>query len=192
MGPHRAGDDIFWRGAGGLLTRHAACRFELPHERVVARELLDRAAAHAVSAAVADVPDERAAWHEHEHRAGGAHPAKLRGALPLGVDLGVGLLDAAAQGERRGVLGRFLIDEWHPFGRYAAGHLAGSVGPHAVGHEKHPAPRLILLRARRRQHRLRILVVRPPAADVGAVGVDQARTFAHASRASGGCSNTGF
>ena len=67
------------------------------------------------------------------------------------------------------------------FDRQRAGHLAGRVGTHAVGdHEQPPTPS-ILVAAPRHQHRLRVLVVGPAAADVGEFAVVEGGAGCHAS-----------
>ena len=147
---------------------------------MVPRQLFDRAAPDAVAATVANVADDRAVRKEHESRAGRTHALELETALPLRIDLAVDLFEAPPQGQRRGIFGALLVDLRNAVGGNGASQLARGMGTHAVGHYEQPAAIAELLRARR-QHGLGVLIARAAATDVGAVAIDQARDFSHAS-----------
>ena len=183
MRAHRAGDDVFSVPCSRI---RSAGRLEFPDERVVAGELFNGTAAQAIGAAVTDVSHKRASRQQRENRARRAHALQLRVTLTLGVDLAVDLFHAVPQCQRWGSLRRFLIDKRHSLRSDRAGHLTGRMCAHAVGHKKEPASGSVLLRAGWRQHRLRILVVRTLATDIGAVAIDEAQAFSHACIASGG------
>ena len=172
MRAHRPRDDVLRDRDLGPCRM---LRLHLPGERVVLRQLLDPVTPDPVGPAVAHVADQRAAREQRQHRAGGAHPPEVGGMLAAGVDLGVGLLDARLQRQWRRSRRGLLVQQRHVLRRQGAGHLAGGVGAHAVGHEEQPASPAILLAAPRREHGLGVLVVRPAPADVGQIAVFEAR-----------------
>ena len=137
-----------------LLGNHAAVDLFL-QQRMVAGDLLERLAAQAVEAGVADVPDRHLVVVPQRHHQRRAHAGVLRLALRRLVDRGVGALARARRSASRRslpfrssglLLGERLLhlgpDQLH---RDAARHLAGVVAAHAVGQHRQPD-----LRRRRR------------------------------------------
>jgi hypothetical protein len=97
------------------------------------------------------------------------------------MNLRVGLLDAQFECQWRRASGGFLVGERHVFNSQGTGHLARGVGTHAVRYYKQPAAAAILLRAPGWEHGLGVLIVRPPATDVGQVAVVEGGARSHAS-----------
>jgi hypothetical protein len=125
-----------------VLRRLGLFRGELAHfdlqgdPRVIASDLLDLAVAHQVGAAVANVGHIGAVAMHGGADDGGAHAEVLDVLLGGFVDRTVGLFDGFAQalGERAVVL---FIELAHDlFDSHLAGHIAGAVAAHAVGHEE--------------------------------------------------------
>ena len=177
---HRAGDDILPHRPLGLFARQPPLALELPHGRVVARQLIERRAPQPVGATVADMAHQRAARDEDERRAGRPHAEILRLPPPPQIDLGVGLLEATEKRQRGGTLRVFLVNQRDLLGGDFAGPFPGDMGAHPVGDEEHPAARLVLLRADRRDHRQGILVVGAAATDVGLLAIHEGGTGSHA------------
>jgi len=179
MRAHRARDDVA-RCRAGLHARQSAAGLEIPDERVVTRQLVDRAAPDAVYTAVADMGHEGPARKEDEHRAGGAHPAELGGVLAALVDLAIDLLQRPPQGQGGRMLGGLLVDQRHLARGDRTGQFTGGMGPHPVGDEEQPPARLVLLGVGGGENGPGILVGGAAAADVGQVVTDEARAVSHA------------
>lgn len=160
-----AGDDVLGE-VGLLLVGEVGDGGDVVvHQRVVAGEQLDLPLAHPVAAAIAHVADEDLALAGGEHRAdhGGPHAVALPRLLAAVEDLPVRHPDAGEQavlllgqvgveveGPGDVLVGRGAEELGDGVGGDAAGHVAGLVPAHAVGHNKKP----VLV-----EHREAVLVV---------------------------------
>ena len=143
--PQRARDQVALAGNGGLLRRDQAGVQLLLQERMVACELLHAAAAQAVAARVAHMPQHHMRAAEHGCHQRGAHAGPLVLRLGSAVDGAVGGFNAGLQ--RLGQLLRGQVQRAgqpvHPggqLGAHAGGghvgrHFARVVAAHAVGQQ---------------------------------------------------------
>ncbi len=154
VGAERARDDAALRVPRGLVRRQGAAPHELADERVVVRELLQRAVAQQVGPRVADVAEGDAPVVDERGGHRRAHAGGVRVVARAVVDAAVGLADGAGQRLLRVPAGPRLGARQHLDGE-RRGDLARVRAAHAVrDHEQ------------RRGDEVRVLVGAPDLPDV--------------------------
>jgi len=132
------GDEGPLRVGAGLLLADPSFVDELLHEGVVVGDLRQHPAAQQVGPRVADVQHPQARPGEQERGQGGSHAVQRRVAGDHVAQVVVGGQCAAAQDVEQ-VRGRGVLVQRRERGdRDGAGHLAGRVPAHPVGHGEHP------------------------------------------------------
>ena len=127
-----AGHDVASRVGAGLFRRELALADQLGDQRMVTGQLLDRAVADQIGAAVADVRQESLGVADDQRRAGGAHADALGVAVTVLVHDAVGGTQRADQiVQRRPVA--LTIRAQQRLDREPARDLAGTRAAHAVG-----------------------------------------------------------
>ena len=150
-------------------------RLQLPHQRMVERQLLENASSKPINTRIPDMGDQGTARQNRQRTRGGSHVVELRITLSTLMNLSVGFGDRVAKGlVCFWILGTKIVHR-NLFGRDATGKLARRVSTHPVGDDEEMAVAAESFRILRRETGSGVLVVGPAHTNVAEFSEDDSR-----------------